>query len=161
MDIKIYYEDTDCGGVVYYANYLKYFERARTEYLAAHGLSVAELQTRGTMFLVTHAEVFYRSSARCGEILHIDTMVSTSKKTALLFSHTIREQQSQRLVVEGSATLVTVDSKGKVRRVPASILEALPMTRSTTSEPKASAQGFCPRLLDVKSVASSLGLAQE
>ena len=43
MEIKIYYEDTDCGGVVYYANYLKYFERARTHYLEARGLSVAEL----------------------------------------------------------------------------------------------------------------------
>ncbi len=138
MDIKIYYEDTDCGGVVYYANYLKYFERARTEYLAAHGLSVAELQTQGTMFLVTHAEVFYRSSARYGETLKIDTTVSASRKTALLFSHTIREQQSQRLVVEGSATLVTLDSNGKVHRIPSSILEALPMTRSTTSKPKAS-----------------------
>ena len=134
MDIKIYYEDTDCGGVVYYANYLKYFERARTEYLASHGLSVAELQTQGTMFLVTHAEVFYRSSAHYGETLHIDTTVSTSRKTALLFSHIIREQHSQRLVVEGSATLVTVDSQGKVRRVLPSILEALPMTRNTTSE---------------------------
>ena len=134
MDIKIYYEDTDCGGVVYYANYLKYFERARTEYLAAHGLSVAELQTQGTMFLVTHAEVFYRSSAHYGEILHIDTTISTSKKTALLFSHTIREQQTQRLVVEGSATLVTVDSQGKVRRVPASILETLPIMRTSSTE---------------------------
>ncbi len=137
MDIKIYYEDTDCGGVVYYANYLKYFERARTEYLAAHGLSVAELQKQGTMFLVTHAEVFYRSSAHYGEILHIDTTVSTSKKTALLFSHTIREQQTQRLVVEGSATLVTVDSQGKVRRVPASILETLPIMRTSSTEAQA------------------------
>jgi len=134
MDIKIYYEDTDCGGVVYYANYLKYFERARTEYLAAHGLSVAELQTQGTMFLVTHAEVFYRSSARYGETLHINTTVSTSRKTALLFSHTIREQHSQRLVVEGSATLVTVDTNGKVRRVPPSILESLPVTSPTSTE---------------------------
>ena len=137
MDIKIYYEDTDCGGVVYYANYLKYFERARTEYLAEHGLSVAELQTQGTMFLVTHAEVFYRSSARYGETLHVVTTVSTSRKTALLFSHTLREQQSQRLVVEGSATLVTVDTNGKVRRIPASILEALPMTRPTANETQA------------------------
>ena len=133
MDIKIYYEDTDCGGVVYYANYLKYFERARTEYLAAHGLSVADLQTQGTMFLVTHAEVFYRSSARYGETLKIDTTVSASRKTALLFSHTIREQLSQRLVVEGSATLVTIDTNGKVRRVPASILEALPIVSSAES----------------------------
>ncbi len=125
MKIKIYYEDTDCGGVIYYANFLKYFERARTEYLADHGLSVAEFQQQGTLFLVTHAEVFYRSSACHGETLHIDTTVSAPRKTTLLFSHTIREQQTQRLVVEGSATLVTVDENGKVLRVPASLLETL------------------------------------
>lgn len=128
MEIKIYYEDTDCGGVVYYANYLKYFERARTEYLADHGLSVAELQKQGTMFLVTHAEVFYRSSAHYGETLEIDTTVTPKRKTAFIFSHTIREQKSQRLIVEGTATLVTVDKTGKPRRVPPAVLEALPLT---------------------------------
>jgi len=127
VDIKIYYEDTDCGGVVYYANYLKYFERARTEYLADHGLSVAELQQESTLFLVTHAEVFYRSSARYGETLHISTTVSQSRKTALVFNHTIHEKQTHRLIVEGSATLVTVDENRKVRRVPPSILKALPI----------------------------------
>lgn len=127
MDIKIYYEDTDCGGVVYYANYLKYFERARTEYLADHGLSVAELQQQGTLFLVTHAEVFYRSPAHYGETLQIETTVSTPRKTTILFSHIIKEQKSQRLVVEGSATLVTVDTNNKVQRIPTDILEALPL----------------------------------
>lgn len=134
MEIKIYYEDTDCGGVVYYANYLKYFERARTDYLARHGLSVADLQVQGTLFLVTHAEVFYRSSARYGDTLHIDTSVTQPRKTALLFSHTIREQKTQRLIVEGTATLVTVDANGKVRRVPTSILEVLPLTNRNIPE---------------------------
>ena len=138
MDIKIYYEDTDCGGVVYYANFLKYFERARTEYLAEHGLSVAELQKQGTLFLVTHAEVFYRSSSRYGETLEIDTTVSPKRKTAIIFTHTIREQQTHRLIVEGSATLVTVDTTGKVRRIPPSVLEALPITSNTESKIQAS-----------------------
>lgn len=118
MDVKIYYEDTDCGGVVYYANYLKYFERARTEYLLAHGISVAELQQQGIYFLVTHAEVFYRSAAHYGETLHVGTVAAASRKTAVTFSHTIRETTSQRLIVEGSATLVTVDAKGKIIKRP-------------------------------------------
>ena len=122
MNVKIYYEDTDCGGVVYYANYLKYFERARTEYLLAHGISVAELQHQGICFLVTHAEVFYRSAAHYGETLHVDTVASASRKTAVTFSHTIREATSQRLIVEGSATLVTVDAKGKVIKRPPQLL---------------------------------------
>ena len=122
MDVKIYYEDTDCGGVVYYANYLKYFERARTEYLLSHGISVAELQQQGIYFLVTHAEVFYRSAAHYGETLHVDTVASASRKTAVTFSHMIREATSQRLIVEGSATLVTVDAKGKVIKRPPQLL---------------------------------------
>ena len=134
MDIKIYYEDTDCGGVVYYANFLKYFERARTEYLADHGLSVAELQKQGTLFLVTHAEVFYRSSAHYGETLEIETTITPKRKTAIIFTHTIKEQKTKRLIVEGSATLVTVDITGKVRRVPSSILEALPIMRASSTE---------------------------
>ena len=67
MEIRIYYEDTDCGGVVYYANYLKYFERARTQYLEERGLSVAGLMNEGTVFVVVHAEVDYRSPARYGD----------------------------------------------------------------------------------------------
>ncbi|MDA0740125.1 MAG: YbgC/FadM family acyl-CoA thioesterase [Nitrospirae bacterium] len=137
MDIKIYYEDTDCGGVVYYANFLKYFERARTEYLADHGLSVAELQQQGTLFLVTHAEVFYRSSAHYGETLEIETTVVPKRKTAIIFAHTIREQKSQRMIVEGSATLVTVDKTGKVRRIPNSVLEAVPIVNPIATEAEA------------------------
>ena len=118
MNVKIYYEDTDCGGVVYYANYLKYFERARTEYFLSRGISVAEFQRQGICFLVTHAEVFYRSAAHYGETLHVETVASASRKTAFTFSHVIREETSQRLIVEGSATLVTVDAKGKVIKPP-------------------------------------------
>ncbi|MDH4251480.1 MAG: YbgC/FadM family acyl-CoA thioesterase, partial [Nitrospira sp.] len=69
MDIRVYYEDTDCGGVVYYANYLKYFERARTHYLEDRGLSVAGLMAEGTVFVVVHTEVHYRLPARYGETL--------------------------------------------------------------------------------------------
>ncbi len=116
MNVKIYYEDTDCGGVVYYANYLKYFERARTEYLLAHGISIAELQQHDLYLVVTHAEVLYRSAAHYGETLHIETVASASRKIGVTFSHTIRETASQRLVVEGSTTLVTVDGKGKVKK---------------------------------------------
>ncbi len=125
MNIKIYYEDTDCGGVVYYANYLKYFERARTEHLLSHGTSVAALQDQGIYFLVTHTEVFYRSPARYGETLEIETVASASRKTDVTFSHTIREETSRRLIVEGSATLVTIDARGKVVKRPNSLLAML------------------------------------
>jgi acyl-CoA thioester hydrolase len=117
MEVKIYYEDTDCGGVVYYANYLKYFERARTEYLEERGLSVARLMEEGTVFVVVHAEVDYRSSARYGDWLVVETVVSGMTAASFTFSHVIRERESRRVVVEGSARLAATDRNGKVKRL--------------------------------------------
>jgi acyl-CoA thioester hydrolase len=117
MEIRIYYEDTDCGGVVYYGNYLKYFERARTEYLEERGLSITGLMKEGTVFVVVHAEVDYRSPARYGDRLVIETVVSDMTAASFTFSHVIREQESQRVVVEGSARLAATDGNGKVKRL--------------------------------------------
>lgn len=117
MEIKIYYEDTDCGGVVYYANYLKYFERARTQYLEERGLSVARLMEEGTVFVVVHAELNYRSPARYGDRLVIETVVSDTTAASFTFSHVIRERESRRIVVEGSARLAATDRNGKVKRL--------------------------------------------
>jgi acyl-CoA thioester hydrolase len=117
MDIRIYYEDTDCGGMVYYANYLKFFERARTQYLEERGLSVAGLMKEDTTFVVVHAEVDYRSSARYGDWLTIETVISDMTAASFTFSHVIRERESRRVVVEGSARLAAVNGKGKVKRL--------------------------------------------
>jgi acyl-CoA thioester hydrolase len=125
MEIKIYYEDTDCGGVVYYANYLKYFERARTEYLADRGLSVAGLMKDGTVFVVVHAELNYRSPARYGDCLVIETVVSDTTPASFTFSHVIRERESRRVVVEGSARLVATDGNGKVKRLDKAMIRVL------------------------------------
>ncbi len=125
MNIRIYYEDTDCGGVVYYANYLKYFERARTHYLEERGCSVAELIDQGTEFRVTHAELTYRSAARYGEDLKVVTTLSANRRISLTFSHRIQEDKTSRLVVEGSATLVAVNSEGKIKRLSPAMLDDL------------------------------------
>lgn len=118
MEIEIYYEDTDCAGVVYYANYLKYFERARTQYLRDRHIAVPDLLLDGTQFMVTHAEVHYRSPARYGHVLTIETRVTHRSKATLTFSHTIRERTSRKIVVEGSATLAAVNLDGKLKRLP-------------------------------------------
>jgi len=133
MEIRIYYEDTDCGGVVYYANYLKYFERARTHYLEERGLSVAELRDGGTQFMVVHAELDYRSPARYGETLVIETTMAAMSQASFTFAHVVREQRSERLVVEGSAKLVAVDEQLKIKRLDKptlAALQGLPQTRS-------------------------------
>jgi len=135
MEVRIYYEDTDCGGVVYYANYLKYFERARTHFLEEHGLSVSGLIQQGTEFRVTKAELAYRSAAMHGEILVVDTRIEADRRISITFSHVIRERTSQRLVVEGAATLVAVDSTGKIKRIPPPILQALNIPTNSQASP--------------------------
>ena len=125
MEVKIYYEDTDCGGVVYYANYLKYFERARTQYLEDRRLSVMELMNAGRVFVVVHAEIEYRAPARYGETLEIETNISEMNPAAMTFSHVVRERQSRRLIVEGAARLAVTDGNGKIRRLDKATVAAL------------------------------------
>ena len=125
MDIRIYYEDTDCGGGVYYANYLKYFERARTHYLEERGLSVVGMRDQGTQFVVVHAELDYRSPGRYGDTLVIETTLADSSQASFTFAHVLRERTSGRIVVEGSAKLVTVDNELKVKRLDKLTLAAL------------------------------------
>mgnify|MGYP001488176152 CR=1 FL=1 len=125
MEVRIYYEDTDCGGVVYYANYLRYFERARTRYLEERGLSVAGLRDQGTQFMVVHAELDYRSPARYGETLMIETTLAEVNQASFTFAHVLREKVSRRVVVEGAAKLVTVDEQLKIKRLDKTTLAAL------------------------------------
>lgn len=125
MDIRIYYEDTDCGGVVYYANYLKYFERGRTHYLEQCGWFVAQLMAEGTVFVVVRTEVDYRSPARYGETIQIETVLSEITPASFTFAHVLREKTSGRVVVEGSARLAATDGHGKVKRLDKKLVAAL------------------------------------
>ena len=136
MDVKIYYEDTDCGGVVYYANYLKYFERARTEYLEVRGYSVVGLMEQGIVFVVVRAEVDYCSPGRYGEILAIETTVSDVTRAALTFSHIVREKISGRVVVKGSARLAATDGQGKVRRLDRGMVASLQSAPCSSELPR-------------------------
>ncbi len=118
MNVKVYYEDTDCGGVVYYANYLRYMERARTEYLADRGQSVKKLMDEGTIFMVLRAEIDYRSPARYGDTIKIETWVSDVSRITMVFNHRMREVTSGRLLVECRSKVVFVDTNGKPKRLP-------------------------------------------
>jgi acyl-CoA thioester hydrolase len=88
--VRVYYEDTDAGGVVYYANYLKFFERARTEMLRALGYEQDELRAaEGIIFVVRSVQVDYLSPARFNEQLQVSAKVSLIKKVSLTFKHVI------------------------------------------------------------------------
>ena len=86
---------------------------------------MASLMKEGTVFVVVHAEVDYRSPARYGDRLVIETVVSDRTAASFTFSHVIRERESQRVVVEGSAKLAATDRSGKVKRLDKAMIAAL------------------------------------
>jgi acyl-CoA thioester hydrolase len=125
MEIRIYYEDTDAGGVVYHANYLRYFERARTEYLRERGLSVGELAARGSIFPVVRLEIDYRAPGRHDDLLRIETEVLEVGKTSFTVGQQALRAADGKLLVDAKVTLVCVNPAMKARRLPEELLQAL------------------------------------
>jgi len=124
MQIRVYYEDTDCGGVVYYANYLRYFERARTEFLRSQGVDIAAWVTEGYLFTVAHVDAHYLASAVYGDLLLIGTQVTQVGKVRFDLTHEIVRQSDGKLLVTGGTTMACVKA-GRPARIPAQIMDAL------------------------------------
>ncbi|HMK60249.1 MAG TPA: tol-pal system-associated acyl-CoA thioesterase [Dissulfurispiraceae bacterium] len=116
IKVKVYYEDTDAGGVVYYANYLRYMERARTEFLADHGISVADHHNNGIFFVVTHVDINYKKAARLGEVIDVTTEVEEMRNASMTVRNRILREGS--LLVDASLTLACIGSDGKPQRLP-------------------------------------------
>jgi len=125
MQLRIYYEDTDAGGVVYHANYLGFFERARTEFLRCRGLSVKELHEDGYIFPVVRVEIDFRSPARLDDLLRIDTTVLEVGKTSFTLLQQATRTADDKLLAEAKVTLVCVAPGMKARRLPAPLLDVL------------------------------------
>jgi len=125
MKIQIYYEDTDCGGVVYYANYLKYFERARTQYFQEKGISVKELKEKGIQFIVVRAEIDYKSPAVYGDIIDVEVGVEEKSLASFNLSYVIKEASSKRVIVEGKTRMACIDRNLKPVRLPKEVWNIL------------------------------------
>lgn len=124
LDIRVYYEDTDCGGVVYYANYLKYMERGRTELMRELGFDLADLHTLGTLFVVAEANIKYRFSARYNDVLTVATAITHHSSVTLTFNYEIVNQQGV-TCASGDVKAACVDGSGKIKRVPRDVLAKL------------------------------------
>ena len=111
MQKTIYYHDTDCGGVVYYGNYLKFFEEARTLYMAAKGFSVPALMQQGKYFVVARQEVEYKYPVRYADVITVDTKVVEVSDIKIVFENIITNQTG-RLCTKGKTTLVCVNASG-------------------------------------------------
>ena len=128
--IRVYWEDTDAGGIVFYANYLKFFERARTEWLRAMGFGQQVLRNEsGGMFVVSETTVKYHSPARLDDTLIVTATLQTGGKASLTIAQRAclrTAGQADRLLAEGTIRLGWVDAATlKPGRIPAPILEAL------------------------------------
>ena len=125
MEIKVYYEDTDCGGVVYYANYLRYFERARTQFLEDRKVSLAGLQKIGVIFTVVDAAIHYKSPAFYGDTLSVNALIEGVKGSSFTVHYTIRRKGDDTLIVTGSTRMACVNRDIKPVRMPKEVREAL------------------------------------
>ncbi|MDA8432930.1 MAG: YbgC/FadM family acyl-CoA thioesterase [Nitrospiraceae bacterium] len=123
--VKIYYEDTDCGGVVYYANYLRYFERARTELFGAEGFSLKKLAEEGTQFVVAEAFLKYLAPGRYGDVLLVETWAEKIGSVSIVFGHlVVREETGERLA-EGRVKLGAVGKDMRPTRLGRDIIQSL------------------------------------
>ena len=121
MQVRIYYEDTDVAGVVYHANYLKFLERARTEYFRERGLLVAELAASGHVFPVVRMEVDFIAPARHDDLLSIVTEPVKSGGSSFSLRQQIYRTDDDRLLVNALVKLACVGPDLKARRIPAKV----------------------------------------
>jgi acyl-CoA thioester hydrolase len=115
--VKVYYEDTDSGGVVYYANYLKFFERARTEALVSLGFSNKIIKEKfGALIIVKSCNIDYKKSAFLEDELSIRSFIKSISKTSFFMNQFISKEND--IIVEAKIHLVFVNDQGKPIKIP-------------------------------------------
>lgn len=119
VSFKVYYEDTDCLGIVYYANYLKFMERGRTEFLAARGKSVADWNREGCLLVVRSVQATYRRAARLGDVLDVVSSFALSSRYRGVFRQRIEREGE--LVVDGEVEIVCLDADQQLVSFPADL----------------------------------------
>ncbi|HKI60521.1 MAG TPA: tol-pal system-associated acyl-CoA thioesterase [Mariprofundaceae bacterium] len=137
---RVYYEDTDHGGVVYYANYLKFMERGRTEYLRSAGIELDSVEKEeGVMFAVTEANIRYRSPALFNDLLEIESTLTHARGARLTFKQQVwrmhrKNETRDTLLTEAEIKLACIDRDGNARRIPASLIPVLATHQTNSSK---------------------------
>jgi len=110
--VRVYYEDTDSGGVVYYANYLKFMERARTEWLRSLGFEQDRLiEEENVIFAVRHVEADFLSPARFNDALVATASISEQRRASLTFRQEIRRETDDQVLCRGEVKVACLDAK--------------------------------------------------
>ncbi len=126
--VRVYWEDTDAGGVVYYANYLKFMERARTEWLRSSGIEQLPLmEQHGVLMVVAHVEANYRRPARYGDLLQVVSSISELGKVSLSFAQRVyRESVDGELLLDSKVKVGCIDATNfRPKALPKSVIASL------------------------------------
>ena len=118
MEKRIFYHDTDAGGVVYYGNYLKYLEEARTEFLERKGLSIKELQQKGFLYAVRKCTITYKAPARYGDIIVANAKLTKMTAAQMFFEQTITDKKTGQVLVEAEVIIVSLTADFKPTIIP-------------------------------------------
>ena len=118
--LKVYYEDTDAGGIVYYANYLKFLERARTEALVTLGFNNKKIKENfGSLIIVKSCNIEYKKPTYLEDELNVRSFVKSITKTSFFMNQFI--SRGEDIIVEAKVRLVFVNNKGKPMRIPGTL----------------------------------------
>ncbi|MCB1857579.1 MAG: tol-pal system-associated acyl-CoA thioesterase [Gammaproteobacteria bacterium] len=127
LPVRVYYEDTDSGGVVYHANYLKFMERARTEWLRVLGFEQDRLEAdQGVVFAVSRMEIDFIRPARFNDALYVQSYLQRQRRASLLFRQEIVREQDGGLLCAATVQVACVDTvKFRPARIPPNLISRL------------------------------------
>ncbi len=123
LPVKVYYEDTDMAGIVYYANYLKYIERGRSELIAEMGIDQLKMRESGLVFAVRRLEADYLAAARFGDDLVVHTAVTQVRGARIAMHQEVLRRKD--VIFVADVTIVVINEAGQPARVPAEIRQRL------------------------------------
>lgn len=123
LDIRVYYEDTDMAGIVYYANYLRYIERARSDWVRGLGIDQLAMKEDGQVFVVRRVEADYLASAHLDDELVVETEVLQVTGARLIMDQVVK--RGGEALFHAIVTVVVVNEGGQVARMPANIRQLL------------------------------------
>ena len=121
--VRVYYEDTDLAGIVYYANYLKFIERARSEWVRNLGVDQVQMKTEGLVFAVRRVEADYLAPARYDDELTVETTMQTGSGVRLVVRQDVK--RGEEVLFSALVTIICMTEQGNVARLPATIRQSV------------------------------------
>jgi acyl-CoA thioester hydrolase len=123
--VRVIYADTDAMGIVYYANYLKWFETGRTELMRSMGIGSSDLEASNCYLPVSEAYCHYLNPARYNDLLTIETEIAYIRRASIRFNYAIRDESGKRKMAEGFTLHAFTDRAGRIRRIPEDMVKKM------------------------------------